>query len=151
MQQMFVAKRAFPAIKTLGVLCNAAHASNELKQMNIACTAYQLEAKVFDTPDLSALRENFDRMIRGSKVDAVWLVPDGVADQKFGRRFLSEKCLSQKIPLCGFSMDHVREGALMAVLPDETGTLKIYFNTKVKDLIAAGFAPEVEAIMVPVE
>lgn len=151
MQQIYVVKRAFPNLKTLGVLCNAAHASSDLKQMNIACTAYQLEARVYDTQDLSSLRENFDRMLHVGKVDVVWLVADGVADQKFGRRFLSEKCLAQKIPLCGYAIDHVREGALLAVLPDETGALKIYFNQKVKDLIAVDFSPEAQPIMIPVE
>lgn len=152
MQQVYMAKRLLPAMKTVAVFCHTQHAAGELKQLQVACTAQQLELKTYHTDDLVGLRERFERMIAAAdKTDLVWVLPDDVANQKFGRRFLSERCIAQKIPLFVYSVDLVREGALFSVGNDPTGALKIFFNKKVGSLIQATIPAEAETVVVNVE
>ena len=151
MQQLFVVKQAFPNIKTIGVLCHMENAAAVLKEMQIACSAYQVNLKIHNTATLQDVREGFDRMVKTDKIDLVWVLPDEVTDQKFGRRFLSERCIARKIPLCVRSVDNVREVALLAVAPDETGALRIYVNQKVSRQMSLTLPEEVQSRVIPVE
>lgn len=151
MQQLFVVKQAFPNVKTIGVLCDTAHATSVLKEMGVACTAYQMNLKISHTATLQDVRDGFDRMIKSDKIDMIWVLPDDVTDQKFGRRFLSEKCMALKIPMYVYSPDYVREGALLAVAPDNTGTLKIYYNERVGRMLSLTLPAEIMPKVIPVE
>jgi len=151
MQQAYLVRQAFPAAKTVGVLCHTSHAAALVRDLKIACNAYQFDLKVFHTETLQSVREGFDRMIKQSPVDLVWVVPDDVTDQKFGRRFLSEKCLAMKFPLYVSALDHVREGALLTVSAGEDGSPRIYFNKRVGDLIGIQLPAQIQPKVVAVE
>lgn len=143
MQQLFVVKQAFPGLKTIGILCHTEHAALALREMGIACAAYQIKLTIVHTATLQDVRDGFDKMVKAEKIDLVWVLPDNVTDQKFGRRFLSERCVGLKIPLIVSSLDYVREGALLSVGSDETGTLHIYLNQKVMQMMSLSLPPEV--------
>ena len=151
LQQVFVVKQAFPNVKTIGVLCHTIHAAAILKEMGVACTAYQLNLRIAHTETLQDVREGFERMVKSDKIDMIWVLPDDVTDQKFGRRFLSEKCMLMKIPLYVHSPEYVREGALLAVAPDGTGALRIYFNAKVGEMLSLTLPAEVTSKILNVE
>lgn len=151
MQQLFVVKQAFPGMKTIGVLCNTTKAAEAVKEMGVACAAYQLKLKVIHTATLQDVRDGFDKMVKADKIDLVWVLPDDVTDQKFGRRFLSERCVALKIPLIVSSPDYVREGALLSVGSDDTGELRIYFNEKVGQMMSLTLPPEVMSKVIPIQ
>ncbi len=151
MQQVFMAKRLIPGMKTVGVFCDAVSAADDLKQLQVACTAYELALKTYRVKDLFELRESFDSMVAGEKADVIWILRDDVTDQKFGRRFLSERCIAQKIPLFVHSAELVREGALFSVGPDQAGQLKIFYNKKVGSLIQANIPAEAQSYIVAIE
>lgn len=151
MQQLFVVKQAFPGLKTIGVLCHTEHAAPALKEMGVACAAYQIKLTVVHTATLQDVRDGFDKMVKAEKIDLIWVLPDNVTDQKFGRRFLSERCVSMKIPLIVSSVDYVREGALLSVGSDETGVLHIYLNQKVGQMMSLSLSPEVMAKVISIQ
>lgn len=151
MQKLFLAKQVFPSCKTIGVLCHTHDSGDMLRALTIAGNAYQVDVKVYDVKDILELRSGFDKMMKASKIDIVWIVPDDVANQAFGRRFLSEKCLSMKIPLFVPSVEYLHEGALFSVSTDTSGATKMFVNTKVKEMIGLVFPPEVQAKIVEIE
>lgn len=151
MQQVFVAKQAFPTMKTIGVLCNTRNASKVLKELTIATTSYALELVVYDVGAVQNLREQFDKMTSAKKIDLLWMVPDGVADEKFGRRFLEEKSISNKIPLYSYSLEFVKEGSLLTVGMNEASEIKVYYNSKVSQMLGITFSAEIQPRLSPVD
>lgn len=151
MQQVFLIKQAFPAMKTIGVLCNTKNASKTLKELSLASTSYALELVVFDVGAVQNLREQFDKMTSTKKIDVLWMVPDGVSDDRFGRRFLAEKSISNKIPLYSYSVDFVKEGALLCVGMNALSEIKIFYNAKVSQMLGITFPAELQPRLTPVE
>lgn len=151
MQQVFMVKQIFPAMKTIGVLCNTRNATKVLKELNLAANSYALELVVYDVAAVQNLREQFDKMTSSRKIDVLWMVPDGAADDKFGRRFLEEKSIANKIPLYGYSVDYVKEGSLLTVGLNEASEVKIFYNAKVSQMLGISFPVEVQPRLTPVE
>lgn len=143
MQQVFMVKQAFPNLKTIGILCHTEHVAEPIKAMSVACAAYQVNLRVFHTATLQDVRDGFDKMVKADKIDLIWILPDDVTSQKFGRRFLAEKCMAMKIPLCVYSPDLVREGALLSIGASEDGTLRIFFNEKVGGMMSVTLPAEI--------
>jgi ABC-type uncharacterized transport system substrate-binding protein len=150
MQQLFVVKQTFPQIKAIGVLCNTQYAAAFLKDLKVAGTAYMITITVYNVQDLQNMRESYDKLM-ANKVDMIWLIPDGTADQKFGRRFLSEKCIAAKIPLYTSSLDYLREGALFCVAKDSTGAVKGYFNKKVSGMMGLTFPADIADKLIAID
>jgi ABC-type uncharacterized transport system substrate-binding protein len=151
MQKVFLAKQVFPDAKTVGVLCNTQTSTELLRALKIAGDAYQLQIRVFDARDLKELRVNFERMVHSGNIDLVWIIPDDVANQKFGRRFLAEKCIALKIPLFVPSVEYLREGALFTVSTDVDNASKIFVNRKVQEMMGLTFPPERQAKIIAIE
>lgn len=151
MQQVFLVKQAFPNLKTIGVLCHTEHVADAIKAMGVACAAYQMNLKVFHTASLQDVRDGFDKLIKADKIDLIWILPDDVTSQKFGRRFLSEKCLAMKIPLCVYSPELVREGALLSIGPGDDGTLHIFYNEKVGGMMSITLPAEIQPKVISVQ
>jgi ABC-type uncharacterized transport system substrate-binding protein len=151
MQQVFVVKQAFPAMKTIGVLCNTRNANKILKELTVATSSYALELVVYDVVAVQNLREQFDKMTSTKKIDILWMVPDGAADEKFGRRFLEEKSILKKIPLYSYSVDYVKEGSLLTVGMNDASEIKIYYNSKVSQMLGISFPAEVQPKLTPVD
>lgn len=151
MQQVFMVKQAFPDMKTIGILCNTQNASQILKELNLASTSYALELVVYHVDTVQDLRAKFEEMTKAKKIDILWMVPDGAADQKFGRRFLEEKSISNKIPLYAYSVDFVKEGSLMTVGYDSASQIKIFYNPKVGELLGVNFPAQVQPKLSPTE
>lgn len=151
MQKVYLAKQIFPNAKTIGVPCNASNATAILKSLKLACDTYQLDMKVYNARDLMELRSSFDRMIKASKIDLVWMIQDDVVNQQFGRRFLAEKCMALKIPLYVPSVDYLREGGLFTISTDVNNSSKAFVNRKVQEMLGITFPPEMQAKVVDVE
>ena len=151
MQQVFLAKQVFVNAQTIGVLCNTNDAEEKVRSLRIATDAYKLNLKIIATRDLMELRTGFDRMTKEGKIDLVWIVTDDVANQKFGRRFLAEKCMAMKIPLYVPSIENLHEGALFTISTDVDGKSKVFVNRKVYDMIGLSFPQEIKDKIVLVE
>jgi ABC-type uncharacterized transport system substrate-binding protein len=151
MQKVYLAKQIFPSVKTVGVLCNTSGSMDLLKGLKLACDTYQLELKVYNARDLLELRSSFEKMVRASKIDIVWMIPDDVVNQAFGRRFLAEKCMAMKIPLYVHSVDYLREGGLLTISMDVNNSSKAFVNRKVQEMMGITFPAELQSKIVDVE
>ena len=151
MQQVFVVKQAFPSIKTIGVLCNTQNAAKILKELTVAGSSYSVEFVIYDVKTVQDLRQQFESLTGARKIDLLWMVQDGVADDRFGRRFLEEKSISNKIPLFTYSTDFVKEGSLMTVSVDASSQIKIFYNRKVSQMLGISFPAELQEKLTPVD
>ena len=110
---------ALPSIQNIGIIHSDKYPLGLLQEIAEACTKRHIaliEEKVQSETEVSEALMNIY-----TKIDALLLIPDAnvgnirTASGKETQRFINKFTLQHKIPLIGFTPEHIKNGALLAI------------------------------------
>ncbi|MBN1595600.1 hypothetical protein JW933_06705 [candidate division FCPU426 bacterium] len=110
-------KKYFPAKNRIGVVYNLQTTSHEIAAARKACEAVGIKLSPIAVENRAEVPKALGKL-QNNAVDIIWMVPDTtIGHPEAVKQFISH-AQSQNLPLIGFSVFHVKAGALAAFSAD---------------------------------
>jgi putative ABC transport system substrate-binding protein len=114
-EQLYVLLRAFPKLKSVGVLYNPAKTGPEIRDAKMVSRelGFHLDAAAVSSPRQvpSMLRKILPH------IQALWMVPDSSVLTSDSFMFMNEKMIEHHLPFLVFSSEFLKVGGLFALSP----------------------------------
>ncbi|MDD5223407.1 MAG: ABC transporter substrate-binding protein [bacterium] len=115
-EQLQLFKKALPAIRRIGVLCDPGVSGQTIAEARTAAKDLNLLLIEKTVTRQTEIADSLNEIIWG--VDALWMIPDPTVVSKESFQYLLEASISRRLPLFTFSDVFVKRGALLALAPD---------------------------------
>ncbi len=121
-------KEVLPSAKKVGIMCNMMANVDALQKIAQAATQLGLAPFVGNVKALEDVPKAFESL-SAQKVDVIWVFPDATLKEAVAKKFILEKATAAKIPIIGYDVDFVKEGAFLTVV--KTNEVKYHVNMEV--------------------
>ncbi len=138
-QYFYVASKIFPDSKVINVLLPEEEESVQKPAIARAATLFKLKVKIFLVRDTRSIGTNF-KLIPENSIVVVYNAP--IVNEKNTMLYILTQAKEKKLALITTNRSYSEAGALVGLLRDEKGHLRVYVNLKYSPGLAAKFTPE---------
>ncbi len=138
-QYFYVVNKIFPDSKEINVLLPQEEESAQKHAIARAATLFKMKVKIFLASDARSIGSNF-KLIPENSVVIIYNAP--LVNEKNTMLYILTQAKEKKLALITANREYSDAGALVGLLRDETGHLRVYVNLKYSPGLAAKFTPE---------
>ncbi len=138
-QYFYVASKIFPDSKEINILLPEGEESVQKPAIARAAAQFKRKAKIFLVSDARSIGTNF-KLLPENSVIVLYNAP--IVNEKNTMLYILTQAKEKKLALITTNRAYSEAGALVGLLRDENGHLRVYVNLKYSPGLAAKFTPE---------